>query len=98
MIAFTEYFVFELNRAFDLGIQFGFDDQNIIVLRGDAIFTMGFGDRKINVPFFYRLVGKSQGSEHLVAANLKPPQVIPVIGLTHIIGVTVNYTDGCFVI
>jgi hypothetical protein len=97
MVAFTEYFVVELNRALDLGIQFGFDDQNIIVLRCDAIFAMGFGNRQINAPFLYRLVSKPQGSEHLVASNLKPPEVISIIGLTHIIRVTVDYADACFV-
>jgi hypothetical protein len=57
---------------------------------------MGFGYRKIDAPFLYRLVSKSQGPEHLVASNLKPAEVISIIGLSHIVRVAVDYTDSCF--
>jgi hypothetical protein len=98
MVAFSTYFVFESNSAPDLVIQLGFNDQNIIVLRCGVIFTVGFGDRKINALFLYRLIGKAQGPEHLVAPDLKPPEIVSIIGLTHIIRVAVNYAGGCLVI
>jgi hypothetical protein len=67
-----------------------------MVLRCGAIFTVGFGDWKINAPFLYRLIGKSQGPEHLVASSLKPPEIISIIGLPHIVRVAVYYANGCF--
>ncbi len=89
---FVINFIIEFDAGFDRWVDRRFNHQDFIVFCRGGVFAMGLCHGKKDPVVFDFFIGQSQESEHFAAADFKPAKIVAVIGLAHIVGITVYYT------
>lgn len=94
VLARAQYSVTEYKRGSAHGVEFGFDQYQLVIACGSGVVAVRIDDGKVNTASFDLSVGHAQLTQEFTPAALKPAQVVGVVDDAHLIRVAINNPIG----